>query len=108
MGSKPKLIDTSGSRLPKKNRINQAELTVSGDQLQLNENPVGNSSAVPGGDSYQIQFNYNGVFAGDSGLYFKPGNKSIILGGVNNNSDFFKENLSLFYVSTKKQVSKTF
>ena len=46
MGSKPKLIDTSGSRLPKKNKINEAELTVANNELQLNENPIGGTTPV--------------------------------------------------------------
>ena len=84
MGSKIKLTDTSGSRFSKKPKINESDLTVSNNELAINETPVG-GAGTPGGSNQQVQFNDNGVFGGNS--YF-----------------VFDKNRSNFFVSCKNYI----
>lgn len=69
MGSKIKLTDTSGIRIPKKQQPNQVDLSVSNSELLLNESPVV-GGGNPGGIDKQVQFNDNGIFGTSSSFVY--------------------------------------
>ena len=87
MGSKIKLTDTSGSRFSKKPKINESDLTVSNNELAINETPVGGNTVTPGGSFQSIQVNDgSGGFIGDGkGFYY---NGFMAIGGSGTNGAF--------------------
>lgn len=102
MGLKIKLIDTSGSRIKKKPKINETELGTNGVNLNLSSTLFeGDLKQTPAGYNYQIQFNDGGYFGGSYSLTFNKcktqfiasqnsticgiyTDKSAIIGGQNN------------------------
>ena len=95
MGSKIKITDTSGNRIPKKQKPNQVDLTASSSELSLNENPVGGSGASAAGSFQNIQINdgEGGFFADDSGNYY---NGNLTIGGDGANGSINIKNTSNF------------
>ena len=75
MGNKIKITDTSGNRIQKKTKPNEAEIT-SMDSFISVSTPSVTSSVAPGGVFYvssgasagSVQYNVNGRFYGDSGF----------------------------------------
>ena len=67
MGSKTKLTDTSGKRIPKKPKINETDISVTTNgELFLNENPISGGDGTPSAPNGSIQYNNAGAFFGDA------------------------------------------
>ena len=83
MGSKTKLTDTSGKRIPKKPKINETDISVTTNgELFLNENQIsgGGGDGTPSAPNGSVQYNNAGDFQGDSLFIRNPTTKETIIG----------------------------
>lgn len=83
MGSKIRIIDTSGTRIAKKPKNNESELGSGGIELNvetINESrPVGSVANI-GGANTQVQFNDGDYFGGNPNFIFDKYDSNLILG----------------------------